>query len=244
MDAAPPIPVEPFLVAHKGGNSRNALRRALAAEVDWIEVDVWLHYGRLLARHDPTLWRLPLTYSRRAVKLHLGPALDLDRLIERTAEAGAFLLVDLKGPHPALAEQVVAALRRHEVTHRAALCGQEWGPLERAREMGDDVQVLFSLGRPEHLDRFLVRCRAGDAPSLTSCSHRILDAGRVERLRAAGARILAWTVDNENRARTLLGWGVSGITSNNYAMLARIRAEREAARSEDARSGAAAPRDA
>jgi len=34
--------------------------------------------------------------------------------------------------------------------------------------------------------------------------------------------VIAWTVDSEARARQLLSWGVDGITSNDYAMLARL----------------------
>ena len=77
-------PARPVTVAHRGGNSRQALRAALTAQVDWIEADIWLHYGRLVARHDHQLWRLPITYNRRSIGLQLAPSIVLDTLIDAT----------------------------------------------------------------------------------------------------------------------------------------------------------------
>lgn len=215
--------VAPILVAHRGGNTRRALRAALAARVDWIEVDVWLHYGRLVARHDPAVWRLPLTYSSRSLSLNLARPVVLEALIEATAASGTRLLVDLKGAAASLPDEIVRQLRHGGALGRSALCGQEWPPLERARALGDDVDVIFSLGQPQHLAAFLRRRREGTATSWTSCSHRLLTPESVAALKATGTMILAWTVDAEPRARALLDWGVDGIISNDYAMLGRLR---------------------
>jgi len=221
MDLRPDA-ASPVRVAHRGGNTRRSLRAALAAGVDWIEIDVWLHYGRLVARHDATLWRLPITLSRRSVGVQLLPAPQLDRLIQATASSGTRLLVDLKGRSTALPIAIVETLRRHDALARSALCTQEWGPLEAARALGDDVHVVYSLGQPEHLIAFLARRQEGTVPPWTSCSHRLLTPATVAALKDAGSAIIAWTVDDERRARDLLAWGVDGITSNNYAMLARL----------------------
>lgn len=226
MDPGSVTPTKPgrfVAVAHRGGNGRRALARALAAGVDWIEVDVWLHYGRLVARHDPTLWRLPVSVGKRSISVHLGPSLDLDWLIGRTASCGAFLLIDLKGRNPRLAAQIIDALRRGQAIGRAALCGQEWEPLDAARALGDDVQTLYSVGSVAQFDAFVGRRRDGSVPSITSCWHALLTEERCATLAEVGAGAVAWTVDDEARARALIGWGTYGITSNDYAMLRRLR---------------------
>ena len=219
QDAARPI-----RVAHRGGNSRRALRRALDLGLDWVETDTWLHYGRLVARHDRTLWRLPLSYSRRSLRLHLAPSLVLDTVLRATAGTSTGVLIDLKGRHPELPAAIVRLLARRDAFKRTALCGQEWDPLDEARQINPDVRIVFSLGRPEHLEVYLARRRDGTAPPLTSCYHGLLTPDRVAALKEAGSAILAWTVDSEARARQLLAWGVDGITSNNYGMLARLSA--------------------
>lgn len=212
----------PIRVAHRGGNSRRLLHRALAAGVDWIEADIWLHYGRLVARHDRALWRLPVTYSRRSVSLILAPSIVLDTLLDATRRTGARVLIDLKGPHAGLPEAIVRALRRRDAFERAALCGQEWEPLDRARALEPRVRVFFSLGRPEHLDRYLARRSDGSAPPFASCYHALLTPDTVAALKETGSTVIAWTVDSEARARQLLGWGVDGITSNRFEMLNRL----------------------
>jgi glycerophosphoryl diester phosphodiesterase len=210
-------------IAHRGGNSRRALTLALAAAVDWIEIDVWLHYGRLVARHDRALWRLPVTYSRRRVSLQLAPAVVLSTAIEATDTMSTHQLVDLKGNEPGLPDAIVQTLAERGALGRAALCGQNWRPLDRARSLRPDVEVIFSLGRPEHLSAYLSRRRDGSAPPVTSCYHGLLTPATVDALKGAGSTIFAWTVDDVERARTLLAWGVDGIISNDYGMLAGLR---------------------
>lgn len=215
----------PMLIAHRGGNSRRALRAALAADVDWLETDVWLHYGRLVARHDRSIWRLPLTYGRRSLALHLAPALVLSQVLDEARAHGRRVLIDLKGSAAGLPGEIARLLVRRDALDSAALCGQHWAALEAARTVEPRVEVVYSLGRPEHLTAYLARLRAGTAPTTTSCFHGLLTAERVRELKDAGATILAWTVDREERARELLSWGVEGITSNRYRMLAGLRAD-------------------
>jgi glycerophosphoryl diester phosphodiesterase len=209
-------------VAHRGGNSRPALRRALGLGLDWIETDIWLHYGRLVARHDRSVWRLPISYSRTSLRLNLAPALVLDTILLATAATPTRVLIDLKGGHAGLPAAIVRLLERRDAFARTALCGQEWGPLEQAQRLNPAVRVFFSLGRPEHLDSYLSRRKAGAAPPLASCRHSLLTPATVAALKEAGSTVIAWTVDSEARARQLLAWGVDGITSNDYGLLTRL----------------------
>jgi glycerophosphoryl diester phosphodiesterase len=122
-----------------------------------------------------------------------------------------------------LAETLVRVVNTRAVKRRVALCTREWGPLDAALRLDPEVEVVFSLGRPEQLDRYLARRRDGSAPPGCSCSHRLLTPSTVAHLKEAGATIIAWTVDSEARARELLAWGVDGITSNDFAMLGRLK---------------------
>ncbi len=218
----PPTP-QPLLVAHRGGNGWLALRRALAAGVDWLEADVWWQAGRVVARHDPTLWRLPLTYSRYRLGLAPIPTLTLEHLLDAVAGTGVRLLLDLKGDAPELPQAIVATLARRDAFAQAALCGQEWGPLDSARTLDPRVQVLFSLGQERHIPAYLARLADGSAPGAASVNHRLLTPPLVAALKERGVTILAWTVNDPTRARALLAWGVDGITSDSLRLLRYLR---------------------
>ncbi len=213
----------PLLVAHRGGNSRVALRSALAAGVDWLEVDVWWHYGRVVARHDPAVWRLPLTYHRRRVALAMHRPLTLDRLLDAVDGSRVRLLLDLKGTDQRLPAALVETLRRRDALERAALCTQDWGPLDVAYHLEPRLARCFSLGRPEHLEAFARRLADGTAPHWISINHRLLTAERVAAFCDQSVTLIAWTVNDLGRARELAGWGVHGITSDSLALLRGLR---------------------
>ncbi len=217
------MPPRPLLVAHRGGNGWLALRRALAAGVDWLEADVWWQGGRVVARHDPTLWCLPLTYSRYRLGLAPIPTLTLEHLLDAAVGAGVRLLLDLKGDAPELPRAIVAALARRDVFSQAALCGQEWGPLDAARALDERVQVFFSLGRAEHLSAYTARLADGTAPRVASINHRLLTPQNTVALKERGVTLVAWTVNDPARARALLAWGVDGITSDSLRLLRSLR---------------------
>jgi glycerophosphoryl diester phosphodiesterase len=212
----------PIRIAHRGGNNRPLLRRALAAGVDWIETDIWLHYGRLVARHDRSLWRLPIMYSRRSVSLMLAPEIVLDSLLDATRDTSTRVLIDLKGRSRILPDALVSALDLRNAFDRAALCGKDWVSLDRARALDPRTDVFFTLETTNHLDVYLARRRDGTAPPSASCFHRLLTPATVDALKESGSTIVAWTVDSEPRARQLLAWGVDGITSNRLDMLDRL----------------------
>lgn len=225
-DLLPPFDADaarrPMRVAHRGGNNRRALRAAIDAGVDWLETDVWWHFGRVVARHDQALWRLPVTHHRWRVGVAPFPALELDELVDRLAGTRIRLLLDLKGSDSRLPGAILDILRRRGAIGRAALCGQEWGPLDVARAREPGLIVFFSMGREDHVPAYLARLSAGSAPALTSISHRLLTAERVARLKERGVSMIAWTVNDPGRAQQLVSWGVDGITSDSLRLLAGL----------------------
>lgn len=217
----------PILVAHRAGESRRALRAALAAGVDWLEVDLWSHYGRVVSRHDAALGRLPITYHSWRAGVLLRPPLTLDALLDAVDGTPVRLLLDLKGNAADLPRRIVETLQRREAVSRAALCGQDWRPLDAARGLEPALSVCFSLGREEHLPAYLRRLDEGSAPSVISIAHRLLTEQRLRELHDRGVTTLCWTVDQPSRARQLVDWGADGIISNSPALLRGLRPDAE-----------------
>jgi glycerophosphoryl diester phosphodiesterase len=237
----------PILVAHRGGNSVRALRAAIDVGVDWVEVDLWWHHRRLVARHDPALWRLPVTYNRWRMSVALRPFPTLDRLLDLLADVPVRLLLDLKGVLPEdtlgntfprtaarrllrvartareLPRALVETLRQRQALARAAVCAQEWGPLDTARQIEPSLAAFFSLGSDEHIADYLRRLDDGTAPPLISIRHSLLTRERVADLRGRGVTMIAWTVNDAARAHELISWGVDGITSDSLVLLQRLR---------------------
>ena len=53
------------------------------------------------------------------------------------------------------------------------------------------------------------------------CDHRVLSAKRVKAVRSAGYQVLAFTVNDSERADQLFDWGVSAIFSDNMGLVAQ-----------------------
>ncbi len=218
----PAVASRPMRVAHRGGNSRAALRTALLAPIDWIEVDIWWHFGQLVARHDRTLWRTPLTYNRGLIGLAAHPHLTLDEVLDTVAPSPVRLLLDIKGDAPRLPGALVETLRRRGALTRSALCSQDWAPLDAAHALESTLQVCYSLGREEHVAACLRRRDAGSAPPLISIRHSLLTPARIDALHRLGVAMIAWTVNDPDRARDLVRWGADGVTSDSLHLLSGL----------------------
>jgi hypothetical protein len=211
----------PARIAHRGGNSRAALGQALAAGVDWIEVDCWRHYGRLIASHDRPLWPLPLTSDGWRLRLAMERPLLLPELIAATRD-GPQLLLDFKGLNPRLARSVAEALQAGDAVGRAAVCGQSWPVLEAAARLAPGLRVVYSFGNAAHV--LAMRRRPPTAPPLTAASvaHSLLTPQLMREFRDRGIAVIAWTVNDPARAQELAALGVAGITSDRLDLLTRL----------------------
>ncbi|HLZ73098.1 MAG TPA: glycerophosphodiester phosphodiesterase [Dehalococcoidia bacterium] len=208
-------------IAHRAGNDRDALSKAIEARVDWIEVDLWYAWGRLVARHERGVWRLPVVYDKWHVRLLHERLLDLDALIERTA-GGPNLFLDLKGTSSRLPDAIVRTLQRHGACERAAVCGQYWPPLDAVVAAEPRIRVFHSLGRPEHVVQHLRRLERDTVSHGVSAAHWLLTPEIVGRLRQDGRQLFAWTVNDESRASTLVEWGADGVISDRLDLLAGL----------------------
>lgn len=216
--SCPRSPQTTMRIAHRAGNDRAHLERAIAARVDWIEIDLWFTCGRLVARHERGLWRLPVLYDKWRLRLVRGRLLDLDDLIERT-EGGPQLFIDLKGANSRLPGAIVKTLRAHGAVERAAVCGQYWPPLDAIAREEPRIRVFHSLGRPEHVRAHLARLSSDTVSAGVSAAHWLLTPQLVCDLGRGGRQVFAWTVNDPAQAARLVQWGVNGVISDRLDLL-------------------------
>ncbi|MFN8559437.1 MAG: hypothetical protein U0531_19560 [Dehalococcoidia bacterium] len=153
----------PMRIAHQGGNHHAALRAALAADVDWLEVDVWWHGGRIVARHDPVVWKTPVTYNRWRVGLAPRRPITLDHLLDTVAGTPVRLLLDLKAPAAGCQPRLWRRCNDARALGRGRYAARI-GDIDAAQALEPAVQAFFSLGREEHLPIYLRRLNEGTAP--------------------------------------------------------------------------------
>ena len=219
-------------VAHRAGNSLDALAAAVQAGADVLELDVHAHRGRLEVRHRKALGPLPYLWDRTSygrVPLlgdtwELLPAdpdqLLLDEVLDAAASSGAALMLDLKGVGgvgPAVAQAL--HVRRPEVP--VLVCGRWWPSMTPFYGLDWARPVLSARGRAE-LVRLLRRLRRGPAPYGVSVHRSLLDRDVVARLRARVEVVMTWPVNDADALAQVLGAGVNGVITDDAGVLAEV----------------------
>ncbi len=205
----------PCLIAHRAANDLASLRAAEQQGARIVEADVYLHRGRLEIRHLKTAGLLPVLWDRWRLASAFAPRLLLPDLLGALGPSTE-LVLDLKGRDPRLAQAVLdvldAAPRRPDLT----VCARRWRLLETFHGR-DDVQVVHSVGSPQQLDE--LRRRGGDLAGV-SIHERLLSPALVRELTSRAGLVLTWPVNTPELARRLLDWGVTGLISDRFALLA------------------------
>lgn len=203
----------PAVIAHAAGNAPATVRLALAGEVDFIEVDLWVHRGRFEARHERRLpFSLPVLFDSWYLKFAPRRRFDLSELLtEVSGRCGIFL--DVKNGGEEAAALVRRALDAVRVPVRLVASSQSWATLRALRRVCPEVAVFFSVDVAAKLE--LLRSVIGHDRSAdgVSCRHTLLSAPVVGELHARGLQVVAWTVDEPARAQELARWGVDGIAT-------------------------------
>ncbi len=208
----------PLLIAHGGGNSAAAATAALESGADLLEVDLWLHRGRFEARHERRIRFFPLLFETWYLKRIPPSHFSLDHLLALAAGRGAGVLLDLKDGGTAAA----AALREtlHARSHPPLLASsQSWHILRALHRTIPALALLYSIDVRAKLDLFLSIADRDPIPRGISCRHTLLTRPIVQDLRRRGFAVIAWTVDDLDRAQQLADWGVDGITTHRVAEL-------------------------
>jgi glycerophosphoryl diester phosphodiesterase len=230
------------------GNTLESFHSALGAGADTVEMDViWLPDS-----HLPVAQRAPLVVAHdwqdaeRRMPLRLTEALDA--FLEHPLDELEILL-DIK--LPGREEELVAGLRDRDLIDRAMISTLELYSLRRVRELEPKLRRGWSYPKaskdwpsirwakvPMLAALQVMRYRlpglaAQQLPRLGVDSmwvYHPLISPRLGRICAlAGVELIAWKVDDEQRMRSLLELGASGICSSEPSLFPRIRSERSAA---------------
>ncbi len=241
------------LVGHKGadliapGNTLASFAAAAAAGVDTIEFDVlWLRDA-----HLPVEQRAPLIVAhdwedaQRRTPLRLTEALDA--FLQPPLEG---IEIDLDIKLPGREEEIVEALGERGLTERAMISTMEMYSLKRILELQPRLRRGWTY--PKVTKDWTSKPWAKPAlkAALVGMRHRLpglaaeklpqfgvaamwvyhpLISPRLARIcKLAGVELIAWTVDDQQRMRKLVDYGVDGICSNDPRLFAGLQALRGA----------------
>ncbi len=227
------------IIAHRGASAvapestRAAIREAIRARADMIEVDVQMtRDGRLVVFHDDRLERTTTGAGRLTAK----SAATLARL-----DCGSWF-------HPRFADQrILSVAQLFRIVPPRIVLNLE---LKRSRNAGLLLRNIHSLirrvGRSRSLlissfePRLLAGLRRTRLRRALICRRqptRVLEQAirlrcwawhprqdvvtpqHIARAHAAGLRVHVWTVDHLRLARRLIAWGVDGLFTNDPARL-------------------------
>lgn len=204
----------PAIIAHQGGNTSHLLRDAMEQLADHIEVDLWVEDGHFEARHDRLLRPLPLLW-RGGLRFRLAPKrpFGLAELIAETSQSTGIFL-DMKNGGQTAGKLVRRSIDAAGRAPRMAASSQLWSVLRAIAQHAPEVDLFYSIDVRAKLDLFLSVSHRDTRPRGVSCRHSLLNAALVRALHERGYLVVAWTVDDGDRAMELARWGVDGITTN------------------------------
>lgn len=241
------------MIAHRGAshvapeNTLSALRSALAAGADMVEVDVRRTAdGALVLLHDESLarttdvevqhptrapWRVQDFTLAEVRALDAGawwsptyvgePVPTLAEALEVVGRARSRILIEVKQPKlsPGIEREVAALLRgRRGVEVQAVVQSFDTEAMHRFAWEAPHVPTgLLAPIRRERLHRV-----AGWASYLNP-NHRLVDRGHVDAIHAAGMQCLPWTADAPRAIRRLLRAGADGVISNRPEVARAVR---------------------
>lgn len=232
----------PTRIAHAYGNRREKIEAAAAADIDFIEADLWYRGGEVWVRHERRMGCLPLLYDRRPrgvdrtgpwaltvfpgyyVRPDVNP-LGLAELLERT-QGRCGLVLDIKGIYGeegarAYARTLARALAEARREESVIVCGGA-EVLDQVREGAPDLDVRHSIEKQRHWEGFLRRLESDSDLRGVCMAAAFLNDEIIQLLRDKGLRVFCWTIDDPAEARELLERGVDGITSNSIPLLERL----------------------
>jgi glycerophosphoryl diester phosphodiesterase len=214
-----------LLIAHRAPRERQRCEELADAGANVLEADVRLHGERLVVSHFVAFpgfgeW---LQHDNWRVRLARAGAGD-QPLLEQfdLVPSGVQILLDLKEQAPRRRARLVAALRElPSDPARLIVSSPEPTDLAAARDVG--YRTWLSVGHRYKLARLLERGGLGDCDGVT-VRHTLLDRRTVARAHQHVPTVLAWTVNDVDRARQLAAAGVDGLTTDSFSVLRELGA--------------------
>lgn len=202
----------PVLIAHAGGNSSDRAGISFDGGADLVEVDIWSYRNRLETRHER---RIPLTrvlFERWYMKWAPARHSSFSELLALSVGRGGVLL-DFKNTR-AVPDLLKQALAEAGEGTRVCASSQLWSILRQVNKQVPEMEMFYSIDVEDQLNLFLSIAERDPVPSGVSCNHERLDEGLIEHFHDLGLAVIAWTVDDPQRAVELTEWGVDAITTN------------------------------
>jgi glycerophosphoryl diester phosphodiesterase len=219
----------PRLIGHRGAprerpeNTLPAFLRALELGADGIELDVHAtRDGTVVVHHDPIPRAAPgdSALARRPIA-----SLALDELREfrvaydtpiptlgevlQLIDGRVEVFVEIKGRD--IETLVVEEIRRSSMADRCAVHAFDHRVVQHIRAAAPEIRGGALL-----VSRLIDPVRAmRDAGALDLWpQHEYIDAELVNEVHEAGGRVIAWSVNDPDVARTLAGYGVDGLCTD------------------------------
>ena len=208
----------PALIAHGAGNSPALVAAATGEGADFLEVDLWLHDGRFEARHERAVYPIPLLFEKWYLRWAPKRPFGLAELLEAAA-GRARVFLDMKSGGDEAARLLRRSIEAAGAVPRIAASAQQWRFLRALHTIVPEVETFYSIDVQAKLDLFLSVHERDRQPKGVSCRHTVLTAEVVQRLHERGLWVIAWTVDDVERAQVLAAWGVDAITTHRVGDL-------------------------
>jgi hypothetical protein len=210
----------PLLIAHRAGNHLEQLKPAAVAGAQIIEIDVWFHRGRVEVGHDKTLGPIPLRWDRWSLALGRSRKLVVRDILERFPP-DATPMFDLKGTDPRLPDALQRAIEEHFAERAYTVSSQNWSYLDEFLG-ATGAHVIRSVGSTEMLQQMRRDLEAWTGAGI-GLNVDLLSDEVISELGAATPLIVTWTVNDLERARDLVGRGVSGIITDRLEVIRAMR---------------------
>jgi glycerophosphoryl diester phosphodiesterase len=217
-------------IGHRGAkrelpeNTLPAFQRAFERGANAIELDVHAtRDGVVVVHHDPTLGGSAAGLRGQAIAglswtelsaVELAKGVGVPRLTDvlTAVPAGRTAYVEIKGVgiEPLVAAALVASPTRcavHAFDHEA---------VRRMRTLAPELPRGILLDEsPADIERMMSAAGARDVwPEWT-----LIGRGLVDRVHAAGGRVIAWTVNDRYAAEQLIDLGVDGLCTDDVRLL-------------------------
>lgn len=233
------------IIAHRGARARYpentllAFKKAREAGAGWIECDVMLSAdGVPVVIHDQTLdrttngqGRVDTMTARELQALDAGqgePVPALAQVLDLCADIGLAINIEIKPSRPtagpATAQVVVSRLAESRMRDPAGVLLSSFDPaaLEVCQKEAPDLPRGLLIDSP--CDDWRARAASLEVFSL-HVAESYLDAAAIAGIRGTGLAVLAYTVNDTNRAAQLFDLGVAAVFTDEPEKLCRKSAE-------------------
>lgn len=226
-----------IVLGHRGGrgagwpaeNSLAAFQRAFDEGAHGVELDVRLSAdGTPVLVHDPLLKDGRYVYRVRTGDLPRTTA-TLDEALDLLA--GRIVNIELKSDVPSRRALVRAAVSSLMRARKSDVVFSSFDPFVvlACAALAPKIPRAILVG--QRMDRLAIALPIGMRTMVVAAHLQdpLVDVAKVNRLRRAGLRVCAWTVNDVDRARDLAAYGVEWLITDNPASMTAAKSSLAAA---------------